>query len=74
MNSHYGVQEERQMDRELKDAMSILRSEGYAVVILTPDELEGAPASVVEHVMVKRAWDAISDLKPARQVRKSLPE
>ena len=55
------------MDRDLKDAMSILRSEGYVVVILTPDELEGAPASVVEHVMVKRAWDAISDLKPAKK-------
>ena len=61
------------MDRDLKDAISMLRGEGYAVVIFTPDELDGAPASVVEYVMVKRGWDAISDLRPARKIR-SLPE
>ena len=61
------------MDRDLKDAISMLRGEGYAVVIFTPDELDGAPPGIVESVMTVRGWDAISDLRPASKIR-SLPE
>lgn len=55
------------MDRDLKDAISMLRGEGYAVVIFTPDELDGAPPGIVESVMTLLGWDAISDLRPVRK-------
>jgi len=55
------------MDRDLKDAISMLRGEGYAVVIFTPDELDGAPPGIVESVMIVRGWDAISDLRPRKK-------
>lgn len=55
------------MDRDLKAAVSILRGEGYAVVIFTPDELDGAPPGIVESVMTLLGWDAISDLRPRKK-------
>ena len=36
---------------------------GYAVVVFTPDELEGASQEQVEERMIERGWDAIEDLK-----------
>lgn len=40
-----------------------LRVRGYAVVVFTPDELEGASQDQVEDLMIQRGWDAIEDLK-----------
>ena len=40
-----------------------LRVRGYAVVVFTPNELEGASQDQVEERMIERGWDAIEDLK-----------
>ena len=36
-----------------------LRSEGYAIVIFTPEELEGADKGAVEDRMIESGWHAI---------------
>lgn len=55
------------MDNDLEAAISILRAEGYAVVIFNPEELDGAPSDIVELIMVQRGWDAISNLRPMKR-------
>jgi hypothetical protein len=39
-----------------------LRSQGYAVVIFSPDELRGAEPHSVENSLIESAWDIISVL------------
>lgn len=40
-----------------------LRIRGYAVVVFTPDELEGASQDQVEERMIESGWDVIQLLK-----------
>lgn len=42
------------MTPEQKAAVEQLRSEGYAVVIFTPDEIKDADASHLEDILVER--------------------
>ncbi len=58
------------MNRELKDQLSVLRDEGYVVVIFTPDELEGADAQDVEQELALAGWDTIEKFKPAQNIPK----
>jgi len=51
------------LNRELKDKLAVLRDEGYAVVIFTPEELQGAPEYDVESALVAEGWDTIELLK-----------
>ena len=57
------------MNRELKDQLSVLRDEGYAVVIFTPDELEGVGSDDVEQALVMEGWDVIERLKKRYEER-----
>ena len=43
-------------------AIQSLRDQGYAVVLLSPEELAGAPAHKVEDRMCERGWEAIDYL------------
>lgn len=44
--------------------LKALRDEGYAVVVWSPDELEGATPSMVEDRSIELGWDVIDTLKP----------
>lgn len=46
-------------DEEWK-VIDSLRSQGYAITIFTPDELDGVDIDTVEDMMVARGWDAIA--------------
>ena len=39
-----------------------LRDDGFAVVVFTPEELNGADSDQVEEVMIERGWNAIDSL------------
>lgn len=41
-----------------------LRAQGYAVSLMTPDELQGVKARDIENVMVREANEAVEILKP----------
>lgn len=41
-----------------------LRAEGYAVIIMSPDDLQGADAQVVEARGVEVVTEVIEDLSP----------
>jgi len=45
--------------KRLKKAIADLRSNGYAVVIFNPDELDGCPGEELESNLVSLAWDEI---------------
>ena len=49
--------------KRLKKAIADLRSNGYAVVIFNPDELDGCPAEELESNLVSLAWDEIDHIK-----------
>lgn len=50
-----------------------LKSQGYAVVLFNPEELEGAEADRVEDRLIELGWDIIYDLRPeTEQVRELL--
>ena len=51
----------------MSDASTVgaLRSLGYAVVVISPEELEGCKPSLLEESLISYAWDAIEDLKRA---------
>lgn len=51
------------MNEQQRKALVELRMQGYAVVVFTPDELDGAPSDRVEDLMVERGWNAIDDLR-----------
>lgn len=46
-----------------KKAINDLRDHGYAVVVFSPDELDGCPACDLEGSLVEYAWEAIESLK-----------
>lgn len=47
---------------EFQDAMAKMQSFGYAIVVFSPEELEGADPSRVEDHLVEKGWDIISSL------------
>ena len=49
--------------KRLKKAIADLRSNGYAVVIFNPDELDGCPADELESNLVNLAWEEIEHIK-----------
>jgi hypothetical protein len=51
-----------QMTPEQIDAIDELRAAGFAVTVMTPDELDGASPSKVEDLMWERAWNAVGTL------------
>lgn len=54
MNEKYQV--------EFEDAMQRMQSFGYAIVVFSPEELEGAEPSLVEDRLIETGWDIISSL------------
>lgn len=40
-----------------------LQSKGYAVVVFTPEELDGAPRHLVEDSLIEAGWDIIKAAK-----------
>jgi hypothetical protein len=51
--------------KQVKQAISDLRGNGYAVVLFNPDELEGCPADELESNLVGLAWEEIDHIKQA---------
>jgi hypothetical protein len=49
---------------QIDKALLALKDMGYAVVLFTPEELEGAEADRVEDRLIELGWDVIYDLKP----------
>jgi hypothetical protein len=50
--------------KQIDKAILTLKRQGYAVVIFTPEELNGAESGKVEGMLIELGWDIISDLKP----------
>jgi hypothetical protein len=51
------------MNEEQSEVIDQLRSEGYAIAIYSPEELQNADAGHVEDLMADRGQIAIEDLK-----------
>lgn len=52
-----------ELNREEVLFLRKLRDKGYAVVVFTEEELDGAPQKRVEDRLVEVGWDIINDLK-----------
>ena len=52
---------------QIDQALFALKDMGYAVVVFSPEELDGAEADRVEDRLIELGWDIISDLKPETQ-------
>ena len=52
------------MTQEQIKTIQELKTQGYAIVLFTPEELEGAEADRVEDRLIEVGWDVIYDLKP----------
>jgi hypothetical protein len=53
--------------RLIRGAIDMMRTWGWAVTVITPDELEGVPADDVEQGMVGDAFERIGYLKERGQ-------
>jgi hypothetical protein len=51
------------MTQEELGAVQKLREQGYAVIVWTPEELEGAPPRKVEDRSIELGWEVIDALK-----------
>lgn len=51
------------MNKEQIKVLRELKNEGYAIVVITPEELETANPDKVEDRLVELSWDIIGDLK-----------
>ena len=49
-------------DEQLK-VLKELHSQGYAVCVFTPEELDGVPQVEVEDSIIESGWDCINALK-----------
>lgn len=49
-------------DEQIK-VIQALRDDGYACVLITPDELDGTSSDRVEDRLIELSWDIIGDLK-----------
>jgi hypothetical protein len=49
---------------QIDQAIFALKDMGYAVVLFSPEELEGAESDRVEDRLIELGWDVIYDLKP----------
>jgi len=47
----------------LGSTVGALRNLGYAVVVFSPEELEGCKPGDLEESLISYAWDAIASLK-----------
>lgn len=56
------TQYRQDLDRCL-DAVDSLRTHGYAVVVFSPDELDGAEPTRVSDRLIELGWDVIDTLK-----------
>lgn len=52
------------MTQEQINVLRTIKNMGYAVVLFSPEELEGAESDRVEDSLIELGWDIISDLKP----------
>lgn len=58
---------------QIDQALFALKDMGYAVVVFSPEELDGAEADRIEDRLIELGWDIISDLKPeTEEVREIL--
>ena len=55
------------MTQEQIKVINELKNQGYAVVLFTPEELDGAEADRVEDRLIELGWDVIYDLTPETQ-------
>ena len=44
-----------------------LRSDGYAVIIWTPEEIGDCPVNYVENISIERGWEVIEHYKEANE-------
>jgi len=51
------------MNEEWKKALREMRHDGYAVIVWTPEELEGADSGLVEDRLIELGYDVIDCLK-----------
>jgi hypothetical protein len=51
------------MKESQMNALNELRDGGYAVVVFSPEELEGAPPVKLQDQLAEYGWDVIEDLK-----------
>jgi hypothetical protein len=51
------------MNKEQREIIEQLRHEGYAVIVWSPEELEGASRRHVEDRSVELGWEVIEALK-----------
>jgi hypothetical protein len=52
---------------QIDQTLFALKDMGYAVVVFSPEELDGAEADRIEDRLIELGWDIISDLKPETQ-------
>lgn len=52
------------MTQEQIKVIDELKTQGYAIVLFNPEELEGAEPDRVEDRLIEIGWDVIFDLKP----------
>ena len=45
------------------ESLSLFANKGYAIVLITPEELNGASPEKVENRLIELSWDIINDLK-----------
>lgn len=60
--SQCDINNRQDMDGAL-NAISLLRDQGYAVVVFTSEELDGANPRKVSERLVELGWDVIDNLK-----------
>lgn len=51
------------MTKAQRAAITSLREAGYAVTVMSPDDLQGVRPRDIENVMVREANEAVDDLK-----------
>ena len=55
------------MTRDELLSIQKLREQGYAVIVWTPKELDGASPHKVEDRSIEVGWEVIEELKPAKE-------
>ena len=51
------------MNQSERETIASLRHQGYAVIIWTPEELDGVDPGHVEDRAIEVGWEVIDDLK-----------
>lgn len=58
-----GDEESPELTPEVCDALDVLRKQGFAVVVFTKEELDGADPIRVADRLVELGWEVIEDWK-----------